>query len=175
MNLLSRLFGLRPNEFQDQNFKVCIESIFRENVSVIHTRDSKTMNFDGERCGKKWNRIQVYIPEDIDRPQIQRIVCDLQTAFRAMQCEYVILRKAGIEIVPEEEQQAALAELEQMGFQVEVSPDRKQIRQTRRPDAPRHDQSALRKMSPRMMSLIQSLKGTRQRFEVLAQSPESKE
>jgi len=173
MNLLSKIFGLRPNEFQDRNFKVRIESIFRENVLIIHTRDGKTVNFDGERYGKKWDGIQVHVPEDVEPTQVQQIVRDLETAFKAMQYEYVILRKAGVEIVPEEEQQTALAELHQMGFQVEVSPDRKQIRQTRRADAPLQDKAALRKMAPRMMSLIQSVKGTRQCFEVLAKSPES--
>jgi hypothetical protein len=175
MNLLTKLFGFRPNEFRDRNFKVRIESVFRENVSVIHTRGSKTINFDGERYGKRWDGIQVYIPENVERTQIQQIVRDLETAFKAMHHEYVILRKADVEIVPEQEQQAALAELHQMGFQVEVSPDRKQIRQTRMPDAPLHDKAALRRMAPRMISLIQSLKGTRQRFEVLARSPESTE
>jgi hypothetical protein len=175
MNLLSKIFRLRPNEFRDRDFKVRIESIFRENISVIHTREGKTVNFDGERYGKKWDGVQVYIPEDVERAQLQQIVCDLETAFKAMQHKYVILRKASVEIVTEEERQAALTELHQMGFQIELSADRKQIRQTRRPDAPLHDKAALRKMAPRMMSLIQSLKGTRQRFEVLAKSPESAE
>lgn len=175
MNLLFKLLGLRPNEFRDRNFRVRIESIFRENVSVVHTRDSETINFDGERYGKKWHGIRVYIPEVVERAQLLQIVQDLETALKAMRHEYVILHKAGVEIVPEKEQQAALAELNQMGFQIEVSTDRKQIRQTRKPDAPLLDKAALRKMAPRMMSLIQSLKGTRQRLEVLAKSPESAE
>lgn len=120
-----------------------------------------------------WN--SSYIPEEVERAQLLQIVQDLETALKAIRREYVILRKAGVEIVPEKEQQAALAELNQMGFQIEVSTDRKQIRQTRKPDAPLLDKAALRKMAPRMMSLIQSLKGTRQRLEVLAKSPESAE
>ena len=88
-----------------------------------------------------------------------------------MRYGYVIVRKAGIEVVPKTEQQEALAELREMGYEIEILPDNK-IRQTRRAGAPRRDLETLRNQTPRMMSLIQSLHGTRQRFEILAKSKE---
>jgi hypothetical protein len=73
--------------------------------------------------------------------------------------------------VPETEQQSALAELHDMGYEIEILLGRK-VRQTWRVGAPRPDLDTLKKQTPRMMSLIQSLYGTRQRFEVLAKSKE---
>jgi hypothetical protein len=84
---------------------------------------------------------------------------------------YVISRQTGIDVIPEAEKQAAIAELNEMGYEVEVLPNRR-IRQTRRADAPPQDRESLRKTTPRMMSLIHSLHGTRQRYEILAKSKE---
>jgi hypothetical protein len=58
-----------------------------------------------------------------------------------------------------------------MGYEIEILLDNK-IRQTRRAGVPRHDLETLRNPTPRMMSLIQSLHGTRQRFGILAKSKE---
>jgi len=84
---------------------------------------------------------------------------------------YVIARKAGIDIVLESEQKAAIAELREMGYEIERLPDGR-IRQTWRAGAPRPDIETSRKTTPRVMSLIQSVHGTRQRFEILAKSKE---
>lgn len=88
-----------------------------------------------------------------------------------MRYGYVIARKVGIDVVPKNEQREALAELREMGYEIEILPDNK-IRQTPRAGAPRRDLETLRNQTPRMMSLIQSLHGTRQRFEILAKSKE---
>ncbi len=84
----------------------------------------------------------------------------------------MIARKALVETVPESERHAAIAELREMGYEIEVSDDRKQIRQKWRAGAPRHDTETLRRTTPRMMSLLQSVHGTRQTFEILAKSKE---
>jgi len=170
MNWISKLLGVRPNNFRNAEFSLRIESIFRENISVSYTRGSKYFNFEGERFGKKWGAIQVFISQDIDQTELQQLVRDLETALKAMRFEYVIVRRAGVEIISAEEQQAALAELQQMGYDVTVSPDRRQIRQTHRPDAPLRDKATLRKIAPRMLALTQTLRGKRQRFEVFARS-----
>ena len=102
--------------------------------------------------------------------RVAQIARDLETAFQALGYGYIIARLAGIEIVPETEQQAAITELNSMGINVEVSPDRRQIRQSRKQGALRLDKDTARKQAPRMMSLMQALHGKRQRFEILAKS-----
>ena len=76
-----------------------------------------------------------------------------------------------VDIVPETERQSALAELREMGYEIEILPDGK-IRHTRSAGAPRQNVETLRKQAPRMVSLIQSVHGTRQRLETLAKSKE---
>ena len=100
-----------------------------------------------------------------------QLVRHLETAFEAMGYGYVIARKGGTDIVTETERKAAIAELNEMGYEIEILPNR-QIRQRWRAGASCPDLATLRKQTPQMMALIQSLHGTRQRFEILAKSKE---
>jgi hypothetical protein len=72
---------------------------------------------------------------------------------------YVIGRSAGTDVVPETERRAAIAELREMGYEIEVSSDRREIRQKRIARAPHLDNDTARKHALRMMSLLQSVHG----------------
>ena len=168
MNSLLKLLGYRDSKYRGSDFSVCITPRGREGVSVVYTRQGGSLNLVGERIGGKWERIELRIPTKLEATQVSQIVRDLEVAFEAMRYRYVISRNAGIEVVHEKERQAAIAQLNEMGYDVEFLPDGK-IRQTPRVGAPRD----LPKISPRMISLIQDLHGTRQRFEILARSKES--
>jgi 5-enolpyruvylshikimate-3-phosphate synthase len=170
MNWLLKKLGYRDRKYRAADFSVTIEPGFREIVSVMHERGGASLHLDGERIGKKWEGISVHIPEGVDKARVAQIARDLETAFQALGYGYIIARLAGIEIVSESEQQAAITELNSMGINVEVSPDRKQIRQSWKHGAPRLDKDTARKQAPRIMSLIQALHGKRQRFETLARS-----
>jgi len=170
MNWLLKKLGYRDRKYRAADFSVTIEPGFREIVSVMHERGGTRIHLDGERIGKKWGGIAVHIPEDVDAARATQIARDMEPAFQALGYGYIIARLAGIEIVPETEQQAAITELNSMGINVEVSPDRRQIRQSWKQGAPRLDKDTARKQAPRMMSLMQALHGKRQRFEILAKS-----
>jgi len=73
----------------------------------------------GDRIGRKREAIELHIPQDVEATQIPQIVRDIETAFVAMRYGYVIARKAGIDIVPGSEQQSAIAELHEMGYEIE--------------------------------------------------------
>jgi hypothetical protein len=169
MNWLLKLFGHRAREFRGDAFSVQIKPIFREAVSVIYTRPDKALNLGGERIGRKWQGISVQLAADLEESQVAQIARDLEAAFIALQYGYVITRKIAVDIVPESERQAALAELREMGYEIEVLSDGK-IRQTRRKDAPRQDVETLRMQAMRMLSLMQAVQGTRPRIETLAKS-----
>jgi hypothetical protein len=169
MNWLLKLLSNRGDKYRGNGFSVRIEPNVREAVSVIYKRHGTSLKLYGERISGKEKRIHVRILQEIDAAQLTQIVSDLESAFKAMQYSYVIDRIAATDIVPETEQKAAMAELREMGHEIEILPDQ-QIRQSWRAGVPRPDIETLRKQTPRMMSLIQSLRGTRQRFEVLAKS-----
>ena len=169
MNRLFKALGFHDREYQATDFSVRVEPILREVVTVIRKRNGTAVNLSGERIGRKWDGIDVLIPQEIDAAEVPSIVSDLEMPFAAMGYRYVISRKAETDVVPENERQAAMAELNQMGYEINFLPDGK-IRQSWREGAPRHDIETLRKQTPRMMMLLQSLHGTRQRLEVLAKS-----
>ena len=169
MSWLRKLLGRRDREYRGDDFRVRLDPVFREVVSVTHRRHGVTTKLSGEYIGKNWEGIAVQIPIEIEATQAAQIAGDLATAFVGMRFGYVITRKVGVDIVPESERQAALTELREMGYEIEFLSEGR-IRQTKRAGAPRHDIEALRKQAPRMMSLIQSLRGTRQRVEILAKS-----
>jgi len=169
MNWLLKLFGHRAREYRGVDFSVRIKPIFREAVSVIYTRQDKTLNLGGERIGRKWQGLSVQLAADLEESQVAQIVRDLEAAFIALQYGYVITRKIAVDIVPESERRAALAELREMGYEIEVLPDGK-IRQTRRKDAPRQNIETLRMQAMRMLSLMQAVHGTCPRIETLAKS-----
>jgi hypothetical protein len=171
MNWLLRLLGYRDREYRGDNFSVRIELVGREGVSVIHRREGTGLNLSGDRIGRKREAIELHIPQDVEAAEVPQIVQDLETAFVAMGYGYVIARKAGIDIASESEQQSAIAELHEMGYEIERLAGGR-IRQKWRAGAPRPDIETLRKTTPRTMSLIQSVHGTRQRFEILAKSKE---
>jgi hypothetical protein len=171
VNRILKLLGYRDREYRAGDYSVPIESIFREVVSVIYKRQRTTHNLSGARIGSKRRGIQVFIPSELDAAQIPRIVLDLKTALEAMEYGYVIVRETSVEIVPEPERQAAIAEFRATGWEIEILSDGK-ITQTARAGAPQVDIETLRARTPRMMTLVQTVHGRRQLIEILAKLAE---
>src|ERR1700730_921285 len=97
-------------------------------------------------------------------------VRDLETAFGAMRYGYVISRTVRVDPVSEAEQEAAITELHEMGFEVERTRDPMGIALIPRSGVPRPDTKTAKRTALRIMSLVQSLRGTRQQVELLAKS-----
>jgi hypothetical protein len=173
MSWLAKLLGHRGREYRGGNFHLRIERGFREIVNLIYTREGTTLNLNGELIGTKWDGIEIHIPPEIEAGRASLIAQDLATALRAMRYSYVIARLTGEDVVPETVREAAIAELSEMGYDIEVSADRKRIRQTKRQGTPRVDIETVRKTTPRMMALLQAVRGTWPRFEILARSGDS--
>lgn len=170
MNRLLRLLGYRDRKYRGDEFSVRIQPKFREIVSVIYTRDGEMLNLGGERIGRKWEGIQVGIPPEVEPGRISQIVRDLEAAFQSMGYGYVITAPARTEVVPESERQDAIDELREMGYEVEVSPDRKQIRQKRVAGSVPPTVETARKQAQRMMTLLQSARGMRIHLDIIAKS-----
>ncbi|MGC2419560.1 MAG: hypothetical protein WA434_17585 [Candidatus Acidiferrales bacterium] len=170
MNWLLKKLGYREREYRGADFHVRIEPIHRETVYVNYARDGKKVSLDGERIDRKREGISVYIPQEVDPARVSQISHDLEIALQAMDYSYIIARMLATEVVPEPERQAAIVELNAMGYEIEASPDREWFRQKRIEGSPRQDIETLRNQTARMLSLIQAIHGTRRRFEILARS-----
>jgi hypothetical protein len=170
MNWLLKRLGYRDREYRGNDFCILIKPIQREAISVIHTRNSTHLTFDGQWIGQKWEGIEVHIPHEVEAGQAYRVAAELEIAFQALGYSYVIARLGEVEIVSETERQTAIEELTKMGYEIEVSPDRKQIRQKLRTGAPRTDIQTVQAQAPRMMTLLQAAYGKRQNLEIVAKS-----
>lgn len=168
MNRLLRMLGYRDREYRADEFSVRIDHGFRELVTVVHMRAGTIRNLGGERIGKGWHGIGIHLAQDVEPEEASKIVHDLVTAFEAMRYGYVISRTAAVDIVPESERQAAIAELGEMGYEVQVSADRKQVSLVPKPGSPRVDKKQSQRIASRMQDVLQSVRGTRHRVEVLA-------
>jgi hypothetical protein len=172
MSWLFKKLGYRDREYHGDDFSVRVEQGFREIVTVVHTRQGTVRRLDGERIGKRWNGIRIHLPREVDPADVPQIVRDLETAFGATHYGYVIFRTVRVDPVPEAEQEAAITELNEMGFDVERSTDPRQTVLTPRSGVPRPDTKTAQDRAPRIMALVQSLRGTRQVVELLAKSKE---
>ncbi len=63
MNWLRKILGYRDSEFNGDDFSVRIKPIMREAVSVVYMRHPASFNLSGERIGRKWEGVQVRIPQ----------------------------------------------------------------------------------------------------------------
>jgi hypothetical protein len=171
MNWLLKRLGYRDRQYRGDGFTVRIEPMGRESLYVNYQRDNTRHSFDGQYIGSSWEGIEASIPEEVDPGQALLIAQDLKSAFEAMSYGYLIVRKTGVEIVAEPERQAAMEELQNMGYNIEILGDGK-LRQTRREGAPRQDSETIRKSTPRMMALLRAIHGKRQRYDILAKSKE---
>ena len=158
-------------EYRGDGFSVRVEQGFREIVTVVHARGRTTRRLDGERIGKRWEGIGIHLlPGDVDPADVPQIVHDLEIAFTALRYGYVISRTVRVDSVSEAEQQAAIAELNDLGFEVERSADLKEVALRRRSPSPHPDTTKAQGTAPRVMALVQSLSGRRQQVELLARS-----
>jgi hypothetical protein len=164
--------GNLDREYRGDDFSVRVEQGFREIVTVVHTRRRTARRLEGELIGKRWEGIAVHLPRNIDPADLPQIVRDLETAFGALRCGYVISRAVRVDPVSEAEQEAAITELNEMGFEVERSTDSREIVLRPKSGVPRPDTKTAQSRAPRIMALVQALGGTRPRVELLAKSKE---
>jgi hypothetical protein len=170
MSWLSKLLGHDDPEYHGDDFSVKVEQGFREVVTVVHTRQGTTRRLEGERIGKRWQGIGVHLPQEMDPADVPQLVRDLEAAFRPLRYGYVISRTVQVDPVSDAEQEGAVAELNEMGFEVERSTERRGVALIPRPGVPRPDTKTAKRTAARVMSLVQALSGERPRVEILAQS-----
>ena len=139
----------------------------RECVDLEYRDATQTLRLSGELVGPKWKQINIMLSgQEYDRQTLDNLVL----ALRDRGYEFLLFRLGEEQIIPESERDAALAELRALGFQVEVSPDRKMVRQTRTPDARRLSRGQAKEAAPRIMQLVQTVRGVRRPIEVLRKS-----
>ena len=165
MSLISWLRSLFPPPPSGPSIRIVCQA--RECVDLEYRDATQTLRLSGELVGPKWKQVNLTVPE----PQSDEQTLDnIALALRNRGYEFVISRFGEVQTIPQAEQNAALAELQSLGFQIEVSPDRKRVRQSRAPGAPRLSREQAKELAPRIMQLVQTVRGVRRPSAILRKS-----
>jgi hypothetical protein len=159
--------------FTFSTFSLTVDTVGHGEAFVTYSDKSKKLSLDattepGERFFA--TRISVKVPRELPNEQIRDLVSNLSSGLKTLRYEYLIYRKGGPQTVPEEERNAAIAELRQMGFEILESSGPGKIGR-----AVTHNwERTSRKEGKARLSLVQSLmakaSGVRENIEVLARS-----
>jgi hypothetical protein len=84
--------------------------------------------------------------------------------------QFVVYQRGETQTVPEAERIAAVSELQQMGYAINLSADRQTVRPTRIPGFSPPSLEEAKEQAPRMMKLIETARGVRSSMEILAKS-----
>jgi hypothetical protein len=160
------------SEYRGNDFLVRLRPTGREAVVIDYIREGSHIVLDGERIGNRWEGIKAVIPRNLEDEKIAPLVAHLEAAFLGLGIDYMIVRLVQAQSAPEVDRQSAITELRTMGFDVGISSNGAQASLKVISDVRHRDRDTLRNQIPRMMFLIHEARGTRQQFQVLAQSKE---
>jgi hypothetical protein len=159
-----------PRAADFRGFSLRIQRGARNLASVVYEEKGHTHTFEGELAGPGWRQLNLLIPSDFSGDGLDRVVANLAKGIGELGYEYLIRRRGEAEAIPEKECKAALAELRKMGWEPEISADRSQV-ELKRTDGSRSPspEEAIAN-SERLARLVQTVHGTRYKFEELARS-----
>lgn len=159
-----------PRAADFRGFSLRIQRGARNLASVVYEEKGRTHTFEGELVGSGWRQLNLLIPSDFSTTGLDRVVSNLAKGIGELGYEYLIRRRGAPEAVSEKERKAALAELRKMGWEPEISSDHTQV-ELKRVDgshSPAPDEALAQSVS--LARLVESLHGTRYKFEELARS-----
>jgi hypothetical protein len=160
-----------PRAADFPGFSLRIQRGARNLASVVYEEKGRSHTFEGELAGPGWRQLNLLIPSDFSGDGLDRVVANLAKGIGELGYEYLIRRRGEGEKIPEKERKAALAELRKMGWEPEISADHSQV-ELKRADgsrSPSPDEAIAN--SERLARLVQTIHGTRYKFEELARSP----
>lgn len=172
MNWLKKFFREKGRRYQGDGFSVQANHTVREGMRITYASGDEAIQCSGELIGKRWRSIAVRIPQTVEREKAQTMAQQIAEALKDWgYLGYVIDRVAAVEIVPEEERKAALAKLDEMGFEIEVLPNGA-VRQRLKSGASRPSREQAANLGLQMFPLVRAAYGKRPRIETLAKSDE---
>jgi len=139
----------------------------REIVDLEYRDASHRLRFIGELTGPAWKQINIRIS---DEKWDQQLLDNLGAGLRQRGYEFLIYRLGNEQNISYNERSWALRELESMGYEAEVSADRRTAWQTRKAGVHPPSKEEAQEMAPRLMKLLESVREVRQPIEILRKS-----
>jgi hypothetical protein len=155
------------------NYSVQIRRGFRECVTAVYRESSGEFLFEGELSGKKWETICLGAPKNLSEKDLSRVVSNLSAALSKLSYEFVIFKRVELGPVPENERQAAIADLKSMGYDLVVNDQNSSIQLRQRQPMNRPGLEETRREAVRQIGalrLARTATGKRHRIDILAKS-----
>ncbi len=160
--------ALQPSPFVAEfpNFRFKINTVGREEAYLNYRDDNRSVEFSAQmgrgRC------ISIKVPKEISEAEARDITANLVLGLTSLRYRYTIFRPGEPEPIPEERREAAIAELRQLGFEVEPSQGSVSRAVTRNfQPVPGKD---VRGLLARVQELIPQTRPTREPIVILARS-----
>jgi len=147
---------------------VKVRRIHREGVEVAYQDSAQALTFKGELVGPRWKQVNIVV--DRDARLDSRVLDNLAAELSRQKYQFVVYQRGETQSVPEPDRIAAVSELQQMGYAINVSADRQTVRQTRIPGVPPPSREVAKRQALRMMKLVETASGVRRTKEILAKS-----
>jgi hypothetical protein len=154
-------------------FSVTISKVGHQEAYVYYCLNGRKTEFQAEISrGKSFfvPRISVRVAEDVPEHEVFKIVSNLALGLSKLHYEYLIYRKREQLRVSEEERNAAIAELRQMGFKIKESGAPGQVVRAVSHDWRRKSSKEAKATLSQVQDLMAKATGLRESIEVLARS-----
>lgn len=154
-------------------FSVAVSKVGRTEAYVTYRAENTVIEFCAEvGTGKKFfaRRISIRIPEEMANEKLCNIVPNLTHGLAKLHYQYLIYRRTGSQTIPEEERDAAILELRQMGFELTGPAGNGRIQRAVSNDWRRASGAEAQAKLSKVQELMHKARGAREKIEVLASS-----
>jgi hypothetical protein len=154
-------------------FSVTISSVGREEAYIVYRSNERQLEFAAEiGRGKRFfiSRISVRVPKEMPDEDVREVIPNLTLALAKLHYEYFVFRKGELQKISEAEQEAAIAELRQMGCEIKEIIGQGEVQRAVVANWPRFPGEQVKTMMPKVQDLMSKARGVRENIEVLARS-----
>lgn len=160
----------RRRRFKTEDYSLELRNFSRECLEAVYEEGGAAVVFGGERVGRKWEQINLQAPAGLPEAAYGRVLPNVVAGLEALGYAGLIFRTKPGELIPQAEQEGAIARLREMGMEPTVAPDGSSLQLKRIPGwnrPPGFDGGA---HALETMKLVRTAGGKRTRIEILAKS-----
>ena len=152
-------------------YSLTVSTVGHGGAFVRYSDESNKLYLEAEvGPGKRFfgARISVQVPKELPNEQLQDVVANLASGLKSLRYEYLIYRTGSPQAIPKEESDVAIAELRQMGFEIQEASGPGKIGRAVTHDWHRVSHKAARARLSQVQTLMAKASRIRESIEVLA-------
>ena len=157
----------RPSVANFPTFSVTINSVSWQQAYVLYREGDRLIEFDTYVSRK---RMICATPKDLSQEELQGLLPNLTQGLSKLRRPYVICRKREPQVIPAEEQNAAIAELRLMGVELQAPVGQGQVQRAVIHNWQARSGTVAKEKILKVQELMQAARGVRESVEVVARS-----